>query len=61
MEKYIKDLTTIIRDCNMENTYKMSWVRSLVESYNYKLFNDKNLDYVVLMLKQKFESSEGIF
>ena len=31
MEKYIKDLTTIIRDCNMENTYKMSWVRSLVE------------------------------
>jgi len=31
MEIYIKDLTTIIRDCTMENTYKMSWVRSLVE------------------------------
>ena len=26
------------------------------EYYSYKLFNDKNLDYVVLMLKQKFES-----
>ena len=26
------------------------------ESYSYKIFNDKNLDYVVLMLKQKFES-----
>ena len=31
MEDYIKDLTTVIRDCSMENTYKMSWVRSLVE------------------------------
>ena len=26
------------------------------ESYSYKLFNDKNLDYVVLILKQKVES-----
>ena len=31
MNKYIKDLTTIIRDGNMENTYKMSWIRSIVE------------------------------
>ena len=31
MEKYIRDLTTVISDCFMTNTYKMSWVRSLVE------------------------------
>ena len=31
MNNYIKDLTTIIRDCSMENTYKMSWIRSIVE------------------------------
>ena len=31
MNKYIKDITTIIRDCSMENTYKMSWIRSIVE------------------------------
>ena len=31
MNKYIKDITTIIRDCSMDNTYKMSWIRSIVE------------------------------
>ena len=31
MNTYIKDLTTIIRDCSMDNTYKMSWIRSIVE------------------------------
>ena len=31
MNKYLNDITTIIRNCNMDNTYKMSWVRSLVE------------------------------
>ena len=31
MNKYINDITTIIRDCSMENTYKMSWIRSIVE------------------------------
>ena len=35
MEKYIKDLTTIIRDCNMENTYKMSSRRIEFMSSNY--------------------------
>ena len=24
-------MTTIIRDCSMDNTYKMSWIRSIVE------------------------------
>ena len=27
MNNYIEDLTTIISDCSMENTYKMSWSR----------------------------------
>lgn len=31
MNNYIKDLTTIIRNCSMDNTYKMSWIRSIVE------------------------------
>lgn len=31
MHPYIEDLTTVIRDCAMENTYKMSWCRALVE------------------------------
>jgi len=31
MNNYIKDLTTIIRGCSMDNTYKMSWIRSIVE------------------------------
>jgi hypothetical protein len=31
MEKYIEQLTKVIRNCSMENTYKMSWIRSLVE------------------------------
>lgn len=31
MNKYLNDITTIIRDCSMVNTYKMSWIRSIVE------------------------------
>lgn len=31
MDKYIKDFTTVVRDCSMDNTYKMSWARALVE------------------------------
>lgn len=31
MNNYLNDLTHLIRNGNMENTYKMSWVRSIVE------------------------------
>ena len=35
MHKYIEDLTDLISNCSMDNTYKMSWCRALVEySYN---------------------------
>jgi len=32
MEQYIKDLTYVIQNGEMENTYKMVWVRSIVET-----------------------------
>ena len=32
------------------------WENKYRESYSYKLTNDKHLDYVILMLKQKYES-----
>ena len=32
MGKYIRDLCEVIRDGDMENTYKMVWIRSLVET-----------------------------
>ena len=32
MDKYIKELTYVIKNCEMENTYKMCWIRSIVES-----------------------------
>lgn len=44
MDKYIKDLTTIIRDCSMENTYKMVWIRSLVE-FSVKYPQKKNIHF----------------
>lgn len=31
MNKYLKELTHLISNCAMENTYKMSWVRSITE------------------------------
>ena len=31
MHKYIEDLTDLISSCSMDNTYKMSWCRALVE------------------------------
>ena len=31
MHKYIEDLTDLISNCSMDNTYKMSWCRALVE------------------------------
>ena len=31
MNNYLNDITNIIRNGSMENTYKMSWIRSLVE------------------------------
>ena len=44
MDKYLNDITTIIRDCNMDNTYKMSWVRSIVE-YCSKNPNNKRIHF----------------
>jgi len=32
MEQYIKDLTYVIQNGEMENTYKMVWIRSIVET-----------------------------
>ena len=31
MEKYIKDFLNVIRNCSVDNTYKMAWARALVE------------------------------
>jgi 5-methylcytosine-specific restriction endonuclease McrA len=31
MEKYIQDLAFVISNCSMDNTYKMAWIRSLVD------------------------------
>ena len=31
MERYIRDTCEIIRDAKMSNTYKMAWIRSIVE------------------------------
>ena len=39
MDKYIKELTYVISNGSMENTYKMGWVRSLVD---FSIF--KNMD-----------------
>ena len=36
MDKYIKELTYVISNGSMENTYKMGWVRSLVD---FGIFN----------------------
>ena len=44
MDKYLNDITTIIRDCNMDNTYKMSWVRSIIE-YCSKNPNNKRIHF----------------
>ena len=32
MNDYIKELTMLIRDGDMQNTYKMAWARAIVES-----------------------------
>jgi len=32
MDPYIKDLSFVIQNCEMENTYKMVWIRSIVEN-----------------------------
>ena len=35
LNKYIEEFTDLISNCSMDNTYKMSWCRALVElSYN---------------------------
>ena len=49
MNKYIKDITTIIRDCSMENTYKMGWIRSIVE-YSSKNPSINKIDFDDLSL-----------
>ena len=49
MNQYIKDLTTIIRDCSMDNTYKMGWIRSIVE-YSSKNPSINKIDFDDLSL-----------
>ena len=36
MDDYLKQLTHIISNGSMENTYKMSWIRSIVETCEKK-------------------------
>lgn len=36
MDKYIQDLTYVISNGSMDNTYKMGWIRSLVD---FSIFN----------------------
>ena len=31
MDDYVRNLTRVIRECKMTNTYKMCWMRSIVE------------------------------
>ena len=39
LNKYIEYLTDLISNCPMDNTYKMSWSRALVE---YCCYNSEN-------------------
>jgi hypothetical protein len=41
MDPYIKDLSFVIQNCEMDNTYKMVWIRSIVE--NCVLNSDQSL------------------
>ena len=51
LNKYIQNLTSIIRDSKMENTYKMSWIRSIVEhstmNPNTKIIPFENLSPLI--------------
>jgi hypothetical protein len=42
--KYIEDLTDLISNCSMDNTYKMSWSRALVEYCCYNSDNKIHFD-----------------
>lgn len=42
MDDYLKNLTKVIRECKMTNTYKMCWMRSIVEY----LINNPNKDTI---------------
>ena len=59
MNNYIEDLTTIISDCSMENTYKMSWSRALVEhAYNYPHKKEIHFDRISeLMFKYYWDQT----
>ena len=46
MNKYLKDVTTIIRDGSMDNSYKMSWIRSIFEYYSKNPKTSIKKDYV---------------
>ena len=59
MNNYIEDLTTIISDCSMENTYKMSWSRALVEhACNYPHKKEIHFDRISeLMFKYYWDQT----
>ena len=41
MDQYIRNLSHVISSCNMDNTYKMAWARSIVESCVHHPEKDK--------------------
>ena len=41
MNQYINDLSSLIINCNFDNTYKMAWAKSIVE-----LISELNLEEI---------------
>ena len=52
MDPYIKDLSYVIQNCVMQNTYKMVWIRSIVE--NCFLHPDRKLIHFVELAPKIF-------
>ena len=60
MHKYIEELTELISNCPMENTYKMSWCRALVEHCCYN--SDRKIHFDKLSeLIFKYYWNQSIF
>ena len=66
MESYINNFTNLISNCPMENTYKMSWCRALVEhSHNdpnqkkFILTNFQNLFSNIIGINLYFNLEQG--
>ena len=60
MHKYIEELTELISNCPMENTYKMSWCRAIVEHCCYN--SDRKIHFDKLSeLIYKYYWNQSIF